>query len=86
MVYLNPPPEIVPHTLLVLGMSTSDEILFSVHAVDARSADEITTVAFDQSVLSVDGKQLRLEGLATIQDSLDVGMLIVRSKFTVLES
>ncbi|WP_028601223.1 hypothetical protein [Ottowia thiooxydans] len=86
MIYINPPPEIVPETVKVLGISTTDEILFSAHASEARSAEEITTVAFDQSVLSVDGKQLRLEGLATIQNSRSAGMLIVRSKFTVLKS
>lgn len=83
-IYLTPPPEVEPNTLAVLGISTSGEILFSVRASDARSALEVTTVAFDQSLLRVDGALLRLEGLATIQNSMHSGTLIVRSKFTAL--
>ena len=42
---LRPPPEIVPETFNVFGMSTSDEILFSVHSADERSAEQVTSVA-----------------------------------------
>lgn len=84
VIYLNPPPEIVAHTLEVLGISTSDETLLSVRASAARSAAEVTKVAFDQSVLCVDGRRLHLEGLATIQNAMQAGTLVVRSKFTVL--
>lgn len=84
MTWLNPPLEIDPHTLQILGVSTSDEILFSVQAVDRRVASALTPIAFDQSVLCAYGRRMRLEGLATIQDSMQTGILIVRSKFTVL--
>jgi hypothetical protein len=82
--WLNPPSEIDPHTLQILGISTSDEILFSVQAVDKRVASALTRIAFDHSVLCAYGRRMRLEGAATIQDSMQTGILIVRSKFTVL--
>lgn len=82
--YLTPPPEIDPRSVVVLGISTTDEILFSAIAAGARSARDVTAVAFDQSVMVVGGRQLRLEGLATIQDSGQPGMLIVRNGFTSL--
>ena len=81
---LRPPPEIVPEAFNVFGVSTSDEILFSVHSADERSAEQVTSVAFDQTVLNVDGQWLRLEGLATIQDTAQAGVLVVRSKFVPL--
>ncbi|QKD44335.1 hypothetical protein HF896_12175 [Alicycliphilus denitrificans] len=86
MICLNLLPGIIAHTLKVLGsVFPSGEIRFSVRAFDARSAAEVTKVAFDQSVFCVDGRRLCLEGLATIQDTMQAGTLVVRSKFTVLD-
>lgn len=81
---LNPPPEIDPRSVAILGISTTNEVLFSALAVGSRSARDVTAVAFDQSVMLVGGRRLRLEGLATIQDSGHPGVLIVRSGFTAL--
>jgi len=86
VICLNLLPGIIAHTLKVLGsVFPSGEIRFSVRAFDARSAAEVTKVAFDQSVFCVDGRRLCLEGLATIQDTMQAGTLVVRSKFTVLD-
>lgn len=80
--FLTPPPEIDPRTVVVLGVSDTNEILFSAFSNGVRSARDVTRVAFDQSVMVVGGRHLRLEGLATIQDSGRPGVLIVRSDFT----
>lgn len=81
---LNPPPEIDPRSVAILGISTAAEVLFSALAVGARLARAVTAVAFDQAVMVVVGRRLLLEGLASIQDFGHSGMLIVRSGFTAL--
>ena len=82
--YLTPPPEIDPRSVVVLGISTTHEILFSAQSTIARSALDVSSVAFDQGVIVVDGRRLRLEGLATIQNSDEPGRLIVRIRFISL--